>query len=51
MYVFHLLNEFYLYFYTNMLPALGPLLHLEIISATMGVANCIPRNERGLDLP
>jgi hypothetical protein len=40
-----------LYFYTNMLPALGPLLHLEIISAAMGVANCIPRNERGLDLP
>jgi len=40
-----------LYFYSNMRPAVGPLLHLEIISAAMGVAGCIPRNERGLDLP
>ena len=40
-----------LYFYSNMRPAVSPLLHLEIISAAMGVAGCIPRNERELDLP
>jgi hypothetical protein len=32
-----------LLFLTNMRPAVGPLLHLEIISAAMGVAGCIQR--------
>jgi hypothetical protein len=32
------------YFYSNMRPAVGPLLHLEIISAAMGVAGCIQRS-------
>ena len=40
-----------LYYYTIMHPAVGPLLHLEIISAAVGVAGCIPRNERELGLP
>ena len=38
-----------LYFYSNMLPAVGPQLHLDIISAAMGVAGCIANFSRSKD--